>query len=623
MISVLAILDALDGIARHGLLLLVGTTGILAASTLVTMLTREPRARARAATLGAICTVLWGVASILPLPRPWKIDTRPTPARREMPTREMPASAALTEKLAPLKAASGAAEMPSHAPSTRDVAAPAAPRAPHEPWTTRLLAGLWLLGLAAFAGRLSLAQLRLRRLLQRSKPAPDEARDLLPRGARRAPRLRVVDEDVSPFVTGVFRPQVVLPRAWSEDSVQDDTRRRDLAHILAHEVAHVAEGHVADRLIFALVRPLLWFHPLFYVLRREAESAAEHVADAIAAGREPLSYAETLLRLAPTTGASPGQALTSPIYRSKSEFSRRIEMLLKSSKQACSTKLHARDPRWRKLAHHAAALCFLVLAIGASGLEGSAQARDPRPASEAPKAGTLGKFLQDRSLAQQLEALIRRISRNAIDEAKAEDAIVGTLPPDASRYVRVRPGDSLWSIAHKHLGDANRFRELLAFNPKIKNNKLRVGQKLRLPDVNAALAPAKPAPSATQSSWKALDLVRQVIELEGKESLAQLELNQAKTMQARHAAETRLRVTTRTREAVQAAIAGERRATEIELEGVKRRLSAYRGVLRDARAEVQLARLEARLDLLLRHDGKKRRRSKKRTKTPEPKARSK
>ena len=53
----------------------------------------------------------------------------------------------------------------------------------------------------------------------------------------------------------------------------------------------------------------------------------------------------------------------------------------------------------------------------------------------------------------------------------------------------VRSGDSLWKIAARTLGDGERCREIIAMNPGIDPNRVRVGQKLTLPAGATSVAP--------------------------------------------------------------------------------------------------------------------------------------
>ncbi|MGH9787478.1 MAG: LysM peptidoglycan-binding domain-containing protein, partial [Candidatus Acidiferrales bacterium] len=76
-------------------------------------------------------------------------------------------------------------------------------------------------------------------------------------------------------------------------------------------------------------------------------------------------------------------------------------------------------------------------------------------------------------------------------------ARVGTVPPvhivvpasaseisnlESQTFVRVEPGDSLWKIAERHLGDGRAWRHLAAANPQLSNpNLIQPGDVLQLP----------------------------------------------------------------------------------------------------------------------------------------------
>ena len=53
-------------------------------------------------------------------------------------------------------------------------------------------------------------------------------------------------------------------------------------------------------------------------------------------------------------------------------------------------------------------------------------------------------------------------------------------PTKATTYT-IKKGDTLWSIAKKYLGDGQRWRDIVAANPGLVPAKLRVGQKITLP----------------------------------------------------------------------------------------------------------------------------------------------
>ncbi len=67
-----------------------------------------------------------------------------------------------------------------------------------------------------------------------------------------------------------------------------------------------------------------------------------------------------------------------------------------------------------------------------------------------------------------------------------EGAMVARTPPapppaGGGRSYQVQEGDDLSTIARKHLGSAQRYREILQMNPGLDARRLRIGQTIRLP----------------------------------------------------------------------------------------------------------------------------------------------
>jgi len=85
----------------------------------------------------------------------------------------------------------------------------------------------------------------------------------------------------------------------------------------------------------------------------------------------------------------------------------------------------------------------------------------------------------------------------------AEPSIRENSP--APRIVRVSPGDSLWKIASRYLGDGNQWQEIASVNPEISDpNLIRVGQQICLPGESAteAAATIQVRVQAGDSLWK-------------------------------------------------------------------------------------------------------------------------
>ncbi len=140
-----------------------------------------------------------------------------------------------------------------------------------------------------------------------------------------------------PFVTGVFRPVIVLPtEVESMSKVQQE-------QILLHELAHVARHDPLAQLGHQLAGILLWWNPLFWLVQRRANLVRESACDEIAMryGTDPRGYADLLFRYA-AASRSPlrlgiGLGLTQVQMASWHTIEPRLEMV---------EELHARDDGW-------------------------------------------------------------------------------------------------------------------------------------------------------------------------------------------------------------------------------------------------------------------------------------
>jgi LysM repeat protein len=73
-----------------------------------------------------------------------------------------------------------------------------------------------------------------------------------------------------------------------------------------------------------------------------------------------------------------------------------------------------------------------------------------------------------------------------------------------SPIVAVSPGDSLWKIASRYLGDGNQWREIASVNPQIADpNRIHAGDQIQLPAATTAVAATHPVRvQAGDSLWK-------------------------------------------------------------------------------------------------------------------------
>jgi len=187
-----------------------------------------------------------------------------------------------------------------------------------------------LLGLAAVSlGRLLTGTLATMRAVRAASPVSDSgllalAFDLrVALGCRRTFAIRESDRVGTAATAGWFRPIILISPTWRLWSANE--RRA----VLAHEIAHVARGDFAARLIAWLSAAIHGYNPLIRWLVARLEIRQEMAADARAAGHcgGPNAYLKCLAALALRADARP--LGTAPTFLSRPRtLLRRIAMLL-------------------------------------------------------------------------------------------------------------------------------------------------------------------------------------------------------------------------------------------------------------------------------------------------------
>jgi hypothetical protein len=409
-----ALLSLPQFLAEHGGMLLLGTTVLLGAGTLAMRLQRSPVHRQRLGEITIACTLLWVVLACLPLPRvalwsegnanPAAPRSRPQPPRRLI----LPESSTYRwENQTPVLAYAGPADVGVLAEKLdrellteySDKLFPGNdPRRPawlaalrglangsgHSPTTSPpvsafpfLIATGYLAVACAIAAWLVLGNVLLVRVVRYALRPPQwlrETFDELTFDARRRPRLLVSDRCRRPVSCGIFRPTVLLPAGCVRQGRLDQLRQ-----ILLHEVGHVRQGDALGNALLNLAMPLLYFHPLYWLLRADVHLARELVADDWAAGRSgKVPYVAELValarsRLLPAAELQPGPAALG-LFRSPTHFYRRMHMLMKRTNPLatrCSAAWRAGSAALSALAL-ASAACF----VGVRPAPAAAQDRD-------------------------------------------------------------------------------------------------------------------------------------------------------------------------------------------------------------------------------------------------------
>ena len=183
---------------------------------------------------------------------------------------------------------------------------------PALPWTVAAwLAGVAVIGIYQLTGYL--AAQRLRRLAVR--PAERTLETVVSELARRlrlSRPVRVLESALIrvPTVVGWLWPAILLPVGFATGLSPHQVRA-----ILLHELAHIRRYDYLVNLLQTLAETLLFYHPAVWWVSARVRAERENCCDdaALAAGGEPVSYAESLLALAQRAAddrrlGSPGRA---------------------------------------------------------------------------------------------------------------------------------------------------------------------------------------------------------------------------------------------------------------------------------------------------------------------------
>jgi beta-lactamase regulating signal transducer with metallopeptidase domain len=160
----------------------------------------------------------------------------------------------------------------------------------------------WAAGALFFAARSILAHVSFMQIVDReAMPVSARMQDLAVRiaaetGLKRPPRIVASLISRGPFVTGLFRPVVVMP-AWFED----DYTPAEARAALAHEFMHVRRGDLWALQVSELFVAAMWFNPLAYIARNAFRTDQEAACDADVLARcqtSPHAYGSALVKAA-------------------------------------------------------------------------------------------------------------------------------------------------------------------------------------------------------------------------------------------------------------------------------------------------------------------------------------
>jgi len=322
-----------DFLANHLSGFALGATLILAGTLLLTRIQRGFFARRSVASLGFVGCAAWCLLVWIPM----------GVASPAMP--EMVVSSSLHE----------VAEAHARGPEALQDQGPG--------WAVVLFA--WG-GLVAFVFTM-IGYVRLHWLLRGASIAPPEVGELLASlaGPSSVPRVLRSVRSRQVFSCGLWCPTIVIPQ-----TLCDSSGFVGLRAILGHELAHIRGRDLWRQALAAWLAPVLYWNPLYYLLRRELRFASEVLADdAAAEGTSREEVLSSFLSLAEVTPfAMPFPTTALPALGRPSQFYKRMNLMIHRQKtlQTC--------PSLTKTLIRGSAL-LVVLAVTTAAWGAQAEAR--------------------------------------------------------------------------------------------------------------------------------------------------------------------------------------------------------------------------------------------------------
>jgi beta-lactamase regulating signal transducer with metallopeptidase domain len=194
-----------------------------------------------------------------------------------------------------------------------------------------LAAALWIGGGLIVAMIQAARIVRLRRRLRGARAAPAELEQQLVQVAAalglRPPPLQVLQDLASPMLCGWGRLRLLWPQGLETKLGPDGTRA-----VLVHELAHLRRRDHWTMWLLLAAGCVWWWHPLYWLIRRQLGRAAELACDAWVIGTLPQgrrAYAEALLEVAMEGSWTSAAAPVLGAAGSRRDFERRLTLILR------------------------------------------------------------------------------------------------------------------------------------------------------------------------------------------------------------------------------------------------------------------------------------------------------
>jgi Tol biopolymer transport system component/beta-lactamase regulating signal transducer with metallopeptidase domain len=203
----------------------------------------------------------------------------------------------------------------------------------------QILSFLWLMGVLALAGYISIRNIVLWRAIKKERQVTDQQVLELLEDCKMQMQIQTVvgivvtDKVKSPALFGFIRPRLLLPQGLLEELNLDE-----LQYVFLHELAHLRRHDIYFGWIISLLQVLHWFNPLIWFAFRRMRTDQELACDALAlstmSSEEPAQYGRTLVNLFERFSQVNYVPSIAGILEDKSQLERRIKMITKFKKKS-------------------------------------------------------------------------------------------------------------------------------------------------------------------------------------------------------------------------------------------------------------------------------------------------
>ncbi|MCA9137562.1 MAG: hypothetical protein KDB00_12410 [Planctomycetales bacterium] len=181
----------------------------------------------------------------------------------------------------------------------------------------QLLRGFYVAGIIVCVALLLAGRLRLRWI---------ESVALRTEGSPEVPscaRLMVSPRASRPFCFGIFHARIILPPAVAESQYRQ--------HVIRHELVHLQRRDALSRAVMNVALPLLYINPFYWLLRRSAILASEHIADARASEATSIdAYSTGMIELARVLNTPRPLLPVAGGWANQTTLTRRVQWLLQN-----------------------------------------------------------------------------------------------------------------------------------------------------------------------------------------------------------------------------------------------------------------------------------------------------